>query len=852
MQIVAGLLRVELDTAGRIVALTDAKSGVNRMHTAETSDLLAIRLHGDDRRLRPVRIERLAESSPEDGMRLRLSYDGGVSVVLDVINRGRHTRMTLVAVRDTSGANPVAAAFWGPYVTDMTGAPGEFIGLLRANGFSMGLLSLEPNTDGAVVKGVSQYEVRMARYIEDGSGSCLEAQACDHTRAGVGENAITIRGEPGLTVVGSAVAIFGCATDDELDVIEAIETAEDLPHPMFEGTWIKRSAATLKPSVWIPFNERNVTDCIETARRMDALALCAFHDMFGNWGHFDPDPRLWPSGMAGIREAARKAQAAGVRVVMYTLTTFIKPHPWPEPYVGPAPDDRLQTMGPPTALAADLGAEDVVLALEKRPGLAEALRIAFEFGSWIERYKENQVVRVGNEIIYYRSVREEGDRLIIEGCRRGTFDTQAVPHPRGTRAVRLFLNIFRNFFPGTLDMQDEVADNIARVALEGEFGQITFDGHESCFDTGHGIYSRNRLTKRVYDRCGERIPLYTGSNLGNYDWHVLSFIRWGEWDLEKGFRGTMLDYRIMRQVQHGRNRMPHGLGQYYPSDATLEDVEWLMARAAGWDAAVDFHIFPEVFARNPERDAILDAVRLWNQAQIEGVFNEAQKRELRQTDRLYSLARGADGKWALTFKGRWRHASVEILPSAAFTVEPASPGASVAPCSIDWSWTHNPAIFAKAGLSADLVGRGDAAWTVTYPAADREGTDSLQFVLRLAADAPCAVRNPRISVDGKLAFIIPAVLQPGQYLSTVHDSPMAFLYDAAHEVIGEAHVIGCLCNLPAIARGQAHRIGLSVEPPAQDGAVMLTLNLRTHEQIKPPPAGGQTEQKLADINVCKE
>lgn len=819
MNISAGSLRITLGADGRI-------TGMNRLHGTRRSDLLTIARFDREERLHPTGLQPLADNV------VRLSYEAGARVDVEIVSSPRYARLRIVA----ASAN-VAAAFWGTFVTDMRGAPGEIIGLLRDDGYSMGLLSLEPNTDGASDPS-SRYSFLMARCLEDGTGSCLEAETRDRTRDGVGVFGIAVRGEPGRTIVGSAVAVFGCATADELDVIESIELAEGLPHPTRNGQWLKRSNAMLQPSVWMTFGESDVDAAIGVARRMGALSLSSFHDMFGNWGHFDLDPALWPSGMPALRAAADRARAAGVELVMYTLTTFLKPHPRPEPYLAPVPDDRLQTMGPATVLAADLDANGDTLILEKRAGLPDALRIAFRFGSWIESHEENQVVRVGNEIVYYRSVREEKDAVILERCRRGLFHTTAAAHGRGTRAVRLYLAEFRNFYPGTLGLQDEVADRIAGVALAGGFGQITFDGHESCLDTGHGIYARNRLTRRVYDRCGERIPLYTGSGLVNHDWHVMSFMRWGEFDLEKGFRGSMLDYRLMRQVQLRRNLMPHGLGQYYPSDATVEDIEWVMARAAGWEAAVDFTIYPEAFARNPDREPIMDTVRLWNQAQREGAFSEEQKRGLRQTDRLYTLLRG-NGE--LTFRGRWLHQGVTILPASVFKVEGSRP------CSIEWSWTHNPGIFVKAGLSDDLVCHGEGEWAVTYPSADRETTDSLQFVLRLAPDAPGAIQNPRVSLDGRSAFTIPVTLQPGQYLSTVHDTPWVCVYDAAHEVIAEAHVHGCLTTLPAITRGQPHRIGLRV-----DGDGTLILNLRTHEQIKPPPTGGLTDQVLADMNLCRE
>ncbi len=851
LSIHAGLLRMEMNGNGRLEALTDTVSGRNHLYRKQDSALLTLRVFGDERHRRPIGVRRLDDADTSDRqMRLALDFEDGITLEVAIVSTGSYARMTILAARDAAGANPVEVLSWGPYLTDMQDAPGEIIGILRSDGFSIGLLSLEPYTDGAAGGGL--YEHFMARYLDDGEGSYLHAESRDHTRDGVGDNLIAIQGEPGLTVVGSSVAIFGCATGDELDTIEAIELGEGLPHPLIDGQWAKRSPLSVKPALWIHYRESNAATCIEMARRMGAATLCSFHDMFGNWGHFAPDPRVWPSGMEGIKQAVREAEAAGVRLVMYTLTTFLKPCSIPEPYIAPVPDSRLQTMGPATVLAGEMDADGNTFTVENREGLLDALRISFTFGTWVEHYQENQVVRIDDEILYYRSVRQQDEHLVFEGCRRGLFDTRAVAHARGARVIRMYLNVYRNFFPGTLDMQDEVARNIARVALEGGFGQITFDGHESCFETGHGIYSRNRFTQCVYDRCAGRIPLYTGSNLGNYDWHVISFISWGEFDLEKGFRGTMLDYRIMRQVQLRRNVMPHKMGQYYPSAATLEDIEWLMGLAAGWNSGVDFHIFPEVFAGNPQREAIMHAIKLWDEARMNNAFSEAQQMALRQTDRLFTLARGADGDWALTYKGRWMHRDVQIIPSLSMAVEAVTPSSSVADRGIDWSWTHNPAIYAKAGLSDDLVfctGHGEGAWMVWYPPADREESDSLQFVLRLAPDAPCAIRNPIIRLDNEVCVHIPVTLHPGQYLSTTHDTPLVCLYDAQHEVIGEVHLRGHLYRLPSVRRSHPHRIGLNAEPLTDGAEVALILNLRTHEQLKAPRGEDPTEQTLVEMHT---
>lgn len=843
----AGRARLELDATGRIDSLFLDASSSSLLAPNIPSHLITFRVFGDARAHVPTSVREIAAGG--DVRRLEFTSEAGVTLMVEVTERDTHARLTLVAARDASGACPVEVFHWGPLVTSLTEPLGQLIGLVRSGGLSIGMLSLEAGTDGAMVKepgpgGKYWFPLwAMAGYTDEGRASWLKAEARDHTRDGVGVNFTAIRGEPGRTVVGSAVALYGCATADELDVIEHIELAEDLPHPMDAGIWMKRSPLARRPDLWIYFDEKSVAERIELARRFGGGYLCSFLDMLGNWGHFEPDPGAWPSGFAGLRAAAEKAREADVRLVLYTLTCFLKPMTIPEPYIAPVPDDRLQTMGPATVLAEPVDAAATTIVLENRPGLAEVLQTQFEMGDWLANYQENNAIRLDNEIFYYAGLREEGDLLILEGCHRGIFDTTATAHARGAKAVRLYLIWYRNMYPGTLDMMDEVADRIAASALAGGFGRIQFDGHESCTETGHGIYARNRMTRRVYDQVKDRIPIFEGSNLGNYDWHVISFIRWGEWDQAKGFRGTMLDSRIERQIMMRHNLMPNGLGQYYPSDATVEDVEWLMARAAGWNAGFDYHIHDHVLARNPEREALLDTTRLWVDAIAAGAFTPAQQRELRQTDRLYNLARDADGGWRLTFRKRWQHPTLKALHSSVFTTRAIAGGTTVEPCGIDWSWTHNPGIYVTAGLSDDLVWRtsaGEGVWSVTWPAAEGETTDTMQMVIRLDPDAPCGVRNPVVRFGADVVMRLPVTLEPGQYLSIVHEAPWVSVYNAHHEVVAEGYFPVCgpvasaapVDTFPAVARGAPQRIALSAEPVHTGCDVILRMNLRTHERIK--------------------
>ena len=286
--------------------------------------------------------------------------------------------------------------------------------------------------------------------------------------------------------------------------------------------------------------------------------------------------------------------------------------------------------------------------------------------------------------------------------------------------------------------------------------------------------------------------------------------------------------------------MPRRLGQHYPDrHTTVEDIEWLMALAAGWEAGVELHVEIDDFNQNPNRAELVRKIRLWEEARLTGAFTEAQKRDFRQTDRLHTLERTADGRWQVRLVRRWQHPGLTLLPSHAVSIAGtgAHPG-RVEPCSIGFDWSHDPGLYQAAWLSDDLIpapGAPEARWALTPPEcdwADRcgQGAQKIQFVLRLRESAGDVLDRPRVRVndDPELEVCVPVRLQPGQYIAVPHDMPMAYVYDGRHEVVDEIPIR----DLPKLPRGRMILTLKAERLPDDPGAVVL--NLRTHRHIPPP------------------
>ena len=94
------------------------------------------------------------------------------------------------------------------------------------------------------------------------------------------------------------------------------------------------------------------------------------------------------------------------------------------------------------------------------------------------------------------------------------------------------------------------------------------------------------FTKAWYDALSPELrgQINDASNPGHFNWHIYTRMNWGEpW--YAGFRESQTLYRFKNQFYFERNLMPHMLGWFaLRPDTSIEDAEWLLARAAGFDA----------------------------------------------------------------------------------------------------------------------------------------------------------------------------------------------------------------------------------------------------------------------------
>jgi hypothetical protein len=351
---------------------------------------------------------------------------------------------------------------------------------------------------------------------------------------------------------------------------------------------------------------------------------------------------LFPSGWDGFKACVDKAREAGITVGFHTLSNFTTPN---DAYVQPRPDPRLARVGS-SVLSANID-----VAVEEIP---------VEAPGYFRKETDMNTVAIGDELIHYTSVSEKAPWRLL-GCERGEWGTSASSHKRGDPVGRIMDHGYKVFLTDA-DLAQEEARTIAAFCNKTGALRLSMDGLEGNWSTGHGQYGRILFTHAWYEALSPELKgrvLNDASNAAHFNWHVNTYFNWGEpW--YAGFRESQTLYRFKNLVFYERNYIPKMLGWFaLRPDTTVEDAEWLLARAAGYDAGFTLAMSPASTAQlaaDPEStdasrigalSSILEAIKQWETARMAGAFPECIKVELRENAREFHLEPAGPNKWDL-------------------------------------------------------------------------------------------------------------------------------------------------------------------------------------------------------------
>jgi len=204
---------------------------------------------------------------------------------------------------------------------------------------------------------------------------------------------------------------------------------------------------------------------------------------------------------------------------------------------------------------------------------------------------------------------------------------------------------YKVFFPN-IEFQTEIAINLAKFFNETGINHLDFDGFEGCRASGEGDYAMNLFAEDFFKTVDHDFVNGT-SRSKPYYWYVNTLCNWGEpW--YGGFKESMQEYRINNQAMLERNYFPNMLGWYMlTKNTSMPEMEWMLARAAGWNAGFAMVIRINAIHSNPIGLELLDAIKEWESARLSGAFSSEQKERLKNSKNDFHLEKVGDKEWNL-------------------------------------------------------------------------------------------------------------------------------------------------------------------------------------------------------------
>lgn len=641
-------LQIGINSKAKLVGLSDLKNNQNYLYVkADSCSIMAVKVNG-------------ALEYPSvfnynsDTKTIRLTYSkNNIDAEVKVIEKENYFTFELVSI---TKKEMIELVLWGPFKTTIRETIGETIGIVRNSNFAIGIQSLNIRTLGGYPSNdddsTPSYNIfgtaslidvpdslnilyRGHTALPKDYGSAFQA----YTRNRDKERVVSTMSHEKYIVptfkdegiIGSKIAVFGCEPEEVLNTIERIEIAENLPHPTLDGVWSKRASTATAAYLIQEFNEKNIDDAIALTKKAGLMYL--YHPgPFDNWGHFDLQKRAFPNNWKSMKVCVEKGEQEGVKIGLHTLSNFITTN---DPYVTPIPDERL----------AKVGSSELVKAINET-----ANTIEIKDPSYFNQMKNNSLhaIVIDNEIIQYETVSEEAP-WILTNCQRGAFGTEAQNHDEGVMISKLADHGYKTFLTNA-DLSIEMSKTIAKLYNETGLKQISFDGLEGNYSTGMGAYGELLFVDAWFTSLKDEVKndyIMDASGSGHYFWHQFTRMNWGEpW--YAGFRESQTAYRILNQDYFRRNYIPSMLGWFSMRDNTsIEDIEWMLAKSAGFDAGYALVTSVKLVDKNGFGDEILEKIKQWEKARISNSFSLDQKKRMENIKAEFSLVTISDNTWNL-------------------------------------------------------------------------------------------------------------------------------------------------------------------------------------------------------------
>ena len=711
-----------LDKAGRVTMLKSKQENKDYLVSDSANALLRIRVKG-----MLIAPERCVWNAKSSTLNMHFPVLNANAIVLVK----KATSYLTFELKQIEKVNEIELVLWGPYPTTIGETVGEVVGVVRNQTFAIGIQALNVKTLGGYPNNESDVEPSYDVFQEGNKidvlpddtrrqlfrgdvarptsyGSTLQAycrnRLTDRIISNWEHTAYVAPAFKDGGITGSKIALFGAPVKEVLPVIAQIEINEGLPHPLLDGVWSKQAVHASESYLIMDFGVQNLAEAMAVTKKA-GLRYLYHSDPFETWGHFQLKQRDFPANWPSLKACVESAKKENIRLGVHTLSNFITTN---DAYVTPVPDKRLAKVGYSTLSAAiDSSTSEIEI---KDP-------------VFFNQFKNNtlKAAVVGNEIIRYENVSASAPWKLLN-CKRGAFGTKANTHAANDSIGKLIDHPYQVFLTD-YSLQEEVAKTIARLFNETGLMQISFDGLEGCWSTGMGQYARQLFTKTWFDALKPELQgkvINDASNPGHFFWHIYTRMNWGEpW--YAGFRESQLQLRLKNQEFFQRNLMPSMLGWFsLRAETTPEDIEWMLALGAGYNAGFGLSTNLETIRKNGKSDEMLAMIKNWETARLNKLFTEEQKARMRSLKNEFHLEKVAEREFQLTPVYNFYFKHVQQLK------QPGEPTSSVYKL-------NNP------------VGQQPVSFIVTM-ASSKETDPDISF------------SNPVITINNQDAFVLPVTI----------------------------------------------------------------------------------------------
>jgi hypothetical protein len=660
-------LKTSISDKGSFINLIDLNTGKDYVQKDSVSSIMSIRINN--------KIIHPKSATAKNGI-IILDYDNDVVANIKIEEKETHFTLELISI---TNKDKVELIIWGPYFSTINKIISETIGVVQGDIFAIGIQSLniktiggypwnesdrmpafdilkEPDPDNMHPKSDGSVLYRVEAAKPTLLGSSLQAYCRNRDKERIyqdfNHSKVVAPAYDDGGVIGSKIAIFGSVVENTLETIGKIEIAEGLPHPMIDGEWVKTNRNASAAYLITSFTEDNVEKAIELTKKAGLKYLYHYGKTFENWGHFDLYKGEFPNGIEGLKNCVEKAEAEGIKIGTHCLSNFITTN---DPYVSPVPDKRLAKVGSSVIM------DDIDV---------NATEITIQLPDFFNQMNNNNLktVMIDEELIRYGSVSAQSPWKLLD-CQRGAFNTNISDHKSGTEISKLLDHGYKVFLTNA-ELTIEMSETLSELYNKTGLRQISFDGLEGNRSTGLGTYGETLMPYTWYNSLSEDQKdnlIIDASRTTHFFWHIYSRMNWGEpW--YAGFRESQTEYRFNNQAYFKRNFMPGMLGWFkLTPETSIEDMEWMLARSAGYDAGYALVADVESIKRNGNLDKIMELIGDWEKLRISNSFTEVQKEIMQDNSKEFTIERINDKEW------NWQEVYSEIFIHEKKVKQPGEP-----------------------------------------------------------------------------------------------------------------------------------------------------------------------------------